>query len=73
MTICIQCAMEAFARGATPDAMRLACSFEETPEQHQARCHPDLAETKRRRHQLEALAAQRMGGAMYYPEPTDNN
>ena len=73
MTVCIQCAMEAFAKGGDAAAMREAATFDETPEQHQARCHPDLGETRRRRHQLEALVAQRLGGAMYYPEPKDNN
>lgn len=58
MTICIQCAMEAFAKGLDPAAMKDAASFEETPEQHQARCHPDLTATRKRRHALEALCAQ---------------
>jgi hypothetical protein len=42
--ICIQCALEAFVAG-TGD-MATAAQFDETPEEHQQRVHPDLAATR---------------------------
>jgi len=52
-TVCIQCAMRAMLNDEPPAA------FEETPEEHQRRVHPDLAATQRERGELErALAAK---------------
>lgn len=48
MTICIQCAMRAMVAGDP------APSFEETPEAHLARVHPDPSATYRERQMLEA-------------------
>jgi hypothetical protein len=65
-TICIQCALEAFVAGTTD--MATAARFEETPEAHQRRVHPDLAATRARRRVLEDLAAKKMGGQMIRPD-----
>jgi hypothetical protein len=48
MTVCIQCAMRALLLG-EPSPV-----FNETPEAHQQRAHPDLAATLRERQMLEA-------------------
>lgn len=52
-TVCIQCAMRALLAGEPPPA------FEETPEAHLARVHPDLDATRRERRTLEAALAPR--------------
>lgn len=54
-TICIQCAMRALLDG------KPAPTFEETPEAHAARVHPDPEATLRERRDLEARLAQRLG------------
>jgi len=48
MTVCVQCAMKALLEG------RLTTlQFEETPEEHMARVHPDPVATRRERLELE--------------------
>lgn len=54
MTICIQCAMKAMLAGEPPPA-----PFNETPEAHLARLHPDPIATKAERKVLEAALAAR--------------
>jgi len=56
MTACIQCAMEALLKGETYQPQPT-----ETPEQHIARCHPDLAATQARRAELEKLMIEKFG------------
>lgn len=51
-TICIQCAMRAMANNEPSP------TFDETPEEHQRRVHPDLAATQRERQQLERQLAE---------------
>ena len=46
--VCVQCSMRALVNE-TP-----VPTFDETPEQHAARCHPDPVETLRERKELEA-------------------
>jgi hypothetical protein len=55
MTVCIQCAMRAMVAGQPPP------TFDETPEAHAARVHPDPRETQRERQQLEAQLAAMIG------------
>lgn len=73
MTICIQCALEEFVRSGDAKKMKEASCFDEEPEEHRRRVHPDLAATQKRRRELEVMAAQKMGGAMIFPNPKDNN
>lgn len=56
-TVCIQCALEAFVtnKGLMPSA---AIVFDETPEDHARRVHPDPVATNARRRWLEAEAAK---------------
>jgi len=56
-TLCIQCALRAMLAGAP------APSFDESPEAHQARAHPDLAATQRERAQLEAALSAKLAAA----------
>lgn len=53
-TLCIQCSMKALIAGDTPPV------FDETPEAHQQRMHPDLAATRRERVELERQLRDRM-------------
>lgn len=46
-TLCVQCAMRALVDG------KPVPTFEETPEEHQRRCHPDLRATQKERIELE--------------------
>lgn len=48
MTACIQCSLRAMVAGEP------APYFDETPEEHMARVHPDLDATQRERRELEA-------------------
>lgn len=48
MTVCIQCAMRAMLAGTPPPV------FDETPDEHAKRAHPDPLATYRERQQLEA-------------------
>ena len=50
-TMCIQCAMRAMLNGEAPP------TFDETPEQHQRRVHPDLAATQVERREMERQLA----------------
>ena len=69
MTVCIQCALEAFvkSKGETA-ATRIGARFDEDPEEHMRREHPDLAATMLRRRWLEEEAARVMGGTLVRPE-----
>lgn len=72
MTICIQCALEALVAyyEAHPDAMlgseevkralRVNSTFDEEPEVHEARLHPDLTTTLERRRYLDRKASEFM-------------
>lgn len=72
MTICIQCALEALVAyyEAHPDAvlgedavkraLRENSNFEEEPEAHTARVHPDLQATLERRRYLDRKASELM-------------
>lgn len=53
-TMCIQCAMRALANNEPVP------TFDETPEQHAARAHPDQAATLRERQELEKLLASKI-------------
>lgn len=53
-TICIQCSMRALLADEPPPM------FDEEPEEHQARMHPDLVATKAERQQLEAELAEKL-------------
>ena len=65
----VQCALEAFVAGkSTPADLRDASMFEESPEEHQRRVHPDLEVTRKRWRELERLFAEKMGGQMIYPD-----
>jgi hypothetical protein len=55
-TLCIQCAMRALLDD------KPSPTFDETPEQHARRCHPDPVTTRRERMELERLLAQKMMG-----------
>lgn len=56
MTLCIQCSMKAMLAGEpTP-------SFDETPEEHMRRLHPDPEAVARERKELDQLLAQKLGG-----------
>lgn len=46
-TMCIQCSMLALVEGREPPI------FDETPDEHQRRVHPDLIATQRERRDLE--------------------
>jgi hypothetical protein len=61
MTVCIQCAMRAMVAG------QPAPTFDETPEAHAARVHPDPLTTQRERQQLEAQIAAMLPGANRTP------
>jgi hypothetical protein len=52
--MCIQCAMRAMLDG-QPSPM-----FDETPEQHRHRVHPDLAATRVERRELERRLAEKL-------------
>jgi hypothetical protein len=60
-TVCIQCSMRAMLAGTPPPI------FEETPEAHAARAHPDPLATYRERQQLEAQIAAMLPGANRTP------
>jgi hypothetical protein len=53
-TICIQCSMRAMLTGDP------APIFEEEPEAHRTRVHPDLVETQRERRELERALAVKL-------------
>lgn len=55
-TMCIQCAMRALIDQVAPPV------FDETPEAHQQRVHPDLAVTLRERAEMERALAARLNG-----------
>lgn len=55
MMVCIQCSMRALL-----DDLPVP-HFDETAEEHLRRCHPDLAETKRERRELERRLAEKLG------------
>jgi hypothetical protein len=54
-TMCIQCAMRAMLNDEQPPL------FDETPEDHRSRVHPDPAETTRERLVLEEQLAEKLG------------
>lgn len=54
-TLCVQCSLRAFVEG------RASVMFDEDPEEHRARFHPDPEETRRERVELERIAAQMLG------------
>jgi hypothetical protein len=60
-TVCIQCSMRAMLAGEP------APSFDESPEAHLARVHPDPIATARERADLERQLAEHLR-----PPPTDN-
>ncbi len=68
MTMCIQCALEAFVAGVPLPDVSKAAVFEETPDQHKARVHPDAQATYDRRQYLNREAAKRMGGQLLDPD-----
>lgn len=51
-TLCIQCAMRAILEDRQPPV------FEETPEEHRARVHPNLEDTRHEREELERRLVQ---------------
>lgn len=55
-TMCIQCAMRAMLKGEPSP------TFDETPEQHQRRVHPDLIATQTERRELEKQLAEKLKG-----------
>jgi hypothetical protein len=67
-TACVQCALEAFVTTDDAAELRRLSVFDETPEQHRERVHPDPQVTHTRRRELEKLFAQKMGGQMVYPD-----
>lgn len=52
-TMCIQCAMRAILNDEAPPV------FDETPEQHQRRVHPDLAATQAERREILGQLAEK--------------
>ena len=68
MTICIQCALEAYVASEGKVDMTKEARFDESPEEHTKRCHPDLLATRARRRELEREFARIHGGTMIYPE-----
>lgn len=56
-TVCMQCAMKALVNGGIP-GMGAASTFDETPEEHMARVHPDIEQTLRERMKLEIAVMQ---------------
>jgi hypothetical protein len=52
-TICVQCAMEAALKGEP------CPSFDEEPDEHGRRVHPDPVKTQARRNELERLVVER--------------
>jgi len=66
MIICLQCAMEAMVR----DDRRYQGEPDATIEGHMQRVHPDLAVTRARRVELEAILTARLasGHALMDPE-----
>lgn len=52
--VCIQCSMRELL------ADRPSPAFDETMEQHLARCHPDLEATQRERQELERQLAKKL-------------
>lgn len=59
-TFCIQCALEAFVKGKGASVPPEMTMFEETPEEHMKRVHPDPVATQNRRQELEQEAAEIM-------------
>ena len=55
-TMCIQCAMRAMLNDEPSP------TFDETPEQHQRRVHPDLTATQIERRELERQLAEKFNG-----------
>lgn len=53
-TMCIQCAMKAIAEGRKPEL------FDETIDDHMARCHPDPQFTATERKELERKLAEKL-------------
>ena len=53
-TVCIQCSLRALVRGERSPV------FDESPEAHQQRVHPDLIATQRERRELEAQLTARL-------------
>jgi hypothetical protein len=68
MTICIQCALEEFVKSGGKTDMSKAARFDETPEEHTRRVHPDLFATRQRRRVLEDQFARIQGGQMIRPD-----
>lgn len=60
MTICIQCALEEFVRTGDVATLSTAAAFDESPDDHMRRVHPDPVATQARRRVLEAEAARLM-------------
>jgi len=54
-TMCIQCAMRAMLIDEPSP------TFDETPEEHQRRVHPDLTATQIERRELERQLAEKLG------------
>jgi hypothetical protein len=54
-TVCIQCAMRAILAGEPVP------TFDEEPDEHQRRCHPDLDEAARERAELQRQLQALMG------------
>lgn len=65
ITFCIQCAMRAMVKGEQPPV------FDETPEQHQARAHTDLAALNDERRELERVLAARHARGQRLDDPND--
>ena len=57
-TMCIQCAMKALLEGKTPE------HFDEEPEAHMRRVHPDPEATQRERQELERALSVKLGGTV---------
>ncbi len=55
-TMCIQCAMRALLED------KPSPTFDETPEEHQLRVHPDLAATRLERQDLENKLVKKLKG-----------
>lgn len=66
-TVCVQCMMEAFVSGKDGADMYQAATFDETPQEHLMRVHPDARATWIRRLELTKLCANRLGERLFDP------